>query len=320
MGIGQLSHRVGDALQPESASPAHPRPDGSPIDAPGANGGSAVDSPAVNRRFVAPHRLAGSLLPLIWVLSAGAGVFLARFSTGAALSAVLLGGLAALVTFGESERRPSTLGLAALVGATAFAVLLQSDAAWIAAAALMGLLHTPVALAKEDAPDEVHRHIARCRRLEQPAEVMVAISPRTARHPRTAWSPPTDWLHRWRSDWCRSAAGALRLTDSVEIPPGRAELRAVLDGASLDRASVERRLVETLDAHQTGSRLDRRGSPSEVAFGWARFPEDGFTFEVLAQRAHDRAVATHPYMVGDLRVAAAGGRSSSTRIDARGRA
>jgi hypothetical protein len=135
---------------------------------------------------------------------------------------------------------------------------------------------------------------------------MVAISPRTALSPRTAWSPRTDWLHRWRTDWCRSAAGALRLTDSVEIQPGRAELRAVLDGASLDRVSVERRLVETLDARQAGSRLDRRGGPSEVAFGWARFPDDGFTFEVLAQRAHERAVETHPYTLGGLRVAAAG--------------
>jgi hypothetical protein len=178
----------------------------------------------------------------------------------------------------------------------------------------MGLLHTPVALPQEDAPGEVDRHIARCRRLEEPAEVMVAISPRTARSSGTAW------LHRWRTDWCRSAAGALRLTDSIEIQPGRAELRAVLDGASLDRASVERRLVATLDARQTGSRLDRRGGPSEVAFGWARFPDDGFTFEVLAQRAHEHAVTTHPYTLGARRVAGSGEHSLSTRIDARERA
>lgn len=121
---------------------------------------------------------------------------------------------------------------------------------------------------------EPHRHIARCRRLEEPADVVVLLQPHGG-------------VPHARHDWCDRVAAALRFTDTFEIHRGRGEVRAVLDGVSRSRASVERRILAAIGADPDDA--------TPLAVGWARFPEDGFTFDALADRARDRARGAEPH-------------------------
>ena len=67
----------------------------------------------------------------------------------------------------------------------------------------------------------------------------------------------------------------LRVTDSYEVvaTERHRELRAVFEGEALEREAVERRLSAAVHG---------------MRFGWAEFPRDGATLEVLLQEArHD---------------------------------
>jgi hypothetical protein len=70
--------------------------------------------------------------------------------------------------------------------------------------------------------------------------------------------------------------GVLRVTDSYEIATTDRywELRAIFEGPDLDRPAIEQRLEEAV---------------AGLRFGWADFPADGATLEVLLEHAREDA-------------------------------
>jgi hypothetical protein len=101
---------------------------------------------------------------------------------------------------------------------------------------------------------ELDRHLARCRRREEPAEVLAAA------------------IAGAGDKTCERLLGCFRLTDSVEARRVRhgVDLVAVFDADDLDRDALERRLLAVVDG-------------CEVRFGWARFPDDGLTLDALVE-------------------------------------
>lgn len=74
--------------------------------------------------------------------------------------------------------------------------------------------------------------------------------------------------------------GALRISDFVSVrerSDGAVEVQGIVDTPGLDRARFESRLCDVL-----GGRW---------AFSWARFPEDGATFDALVEHARGAAAA-----------------------------
>jgi hypothetical protein len=102
---------------------------------------------------------------------------------------------------------------------------------------------------------ELERHVARCRRSEAPAALMLAHVPCRSRATR----------HR--------LACCYRLTDSVTLARvGRHyELIALFDDDGSDRTALERRMAAVAGV--------------EPAVVWARFPDDGVTVEALLAAA-----------------------------------
>lgn len=133
---------------------------------------------------------------------------------------------------------------------------------------VVGIVIGRVAARREDlAGGELQRHLVRCRRREEPATVLVAVFDGTPMRP--------------------GVTGALRVTDSsaVDRIGKRWELHAILDGDSVRRDVVERRVKQVTN--------------SAPRFGWATFPVDGLTLEALLQQARARvgsvsATATQP--------------------------
>lgn len=112
----------------------------------------------------------------------------------------------------------------------------------------------------EPAVNELERHLAWARRRADACDLLVI--------PDTGRDGP---------DLARLAT-ALRTTDSIEtalVGATRTELRVLLDDLGEDRAVVQRRLSEY--------------AGQDLACGWARFPDDGLTVEVLVQQARRRA-------------------------------
>jgi len=103
--------------------------------------------------------------------------------------------------------------------------------------------------------DERERHLMRCRRRGERAWVVVA------RLGTPAALRPEQILAR------------LRLTDSLSIRRLRDgyEIAGTLDAVNFDREAFERRL--------------RGLAPRGADFGWARFPDDGATLDVLLEKA-----------------------------------
>jgi hypothetical protein len=104
--------------------------------------------------------------------------------------------------------------------------------------------------------DELERHIMRCRRRQESASVLVARFVASGRiTPRRVLS-------------------CFRLTDSVTIARTRDgwEVAGVFDHDGFDRDGLERRLRAALDGTTAG-------------VGWARFPEDGLTLQLLLDGA-----------------------------------
>lgn len=87
---------------------------------------------------------------------------------------------------------------------------------------------------------------------------------------------------------CAHAAGVdaealratLRISDFAIVTEtrGGVDLRALVETASLDRHAAERRLRNTLGGHWH--------------FAWARFPDDGATYDTLVEHARRRMLAT----------------------------
>jgi hypothetical protein len=196
----------------------------------------------------------------IWLGAVAAGLLMSSATPG------VLALVAALGTLACMTRRPWTfvfpLGVAALLDAEALP--------WaIAAAAITWRSSTPVAPPRLDSEPQLQ--LMRSRRRNEPASVVVMRAPRTGPRPEAAL-------------WC-----ALRATDGSEVltDESRLELRAVLEDRDLDRSAFEERMRAALGTEQ----LD---------FGWAVFPADGVTLDVLVEAARsDLAPAARTITAGE---------------------
>jgi hypothetical protein len=155
----------------------------------------------------------------------------------------------------------------AMTAAAALPVAALGDlptAGWIGSALLLAgayeLSKPSAAAAARRALAELEVHIARCRRRGEPGHVLVIGD----------------------LDIDAQPLDLFRLTDSVAIwvSANGPELRAVIDDDSFDRVALEQRI------------RDRLGAAAEV--GWAKFPDDGVTLEVLLQHARDAARGIAP--------------------------
>jgi hypothetical protein len=128
--------------------------------------------------------------------------------------------------------------------------------AWIAAGAALGLATSffQGGQAQAEPNGDLQRHLAWCRRREEPANLLVA---------------PLEGIDELA---VRSLLESFRITDSVTLgrSTGGTELYALLDAHGFMREGLERRLAETFAGRN---------------FGWATFPEDGVTLQTLIEHA-----------------------------------
>jgi nucleoside-diphosphate-sugar epimerase len=209
----------------------------------------------------------------IAVLISGAGLQDAALPAVAGWLAVLVG----------TRRRTAlhTLGAAALLAAALLAAAITGPEAlpWLLAGAAAAVMVPATAHAGAASIEELQRHLMRCRRRgESAAVVRVELPAREA-------------------DRVPSLLDSTRATDSFAVKESLAgvELIGLLDGEDVQPELVEQRFGTVLDAV----------SPT---FGWARFPDDGVTLDVLIERARESARG---------RLGGAGPRTATRRADGR---
>jgi hypothetical protein len=108
-----------------------------------------------------------------------------------------------------------------------------------------------------DGPNDLERHLARCRRTGAAAALLVV-----RQTDETVLPADLDQHLRVSDSWMRSATR---------------EFALLCDACSLDRVLVERRLREL--------------AAGTLLFGWAGFPDDGLVLEDLLATARRGAVA-----------------------------
>jgi hypothetical protein len=141
-----------------------------------------------------------------------------------------------------------------------------SEAAWLGAGgALAAVILASVSRDTQGSLHPAHLQLARFRRNEKPADILVVKLPP---------GPPTTRGSAGRRS-ARAACSVLRVTDGVAIMPSLRGygLCAVLEPDAHARTAIEHRL--------------RNVCGSEVRLGWASFPEDGVTLESLIAAAAD---------------------------------
>lgn len=208
------------------------------------------------RKRLAPD---GQIYELRLMLLWGATALLALTLTPVA-PLVAIAAVAASVLLVLTLSGPSTgcrLAVAAAY-APAFAAAEAPPAAWVAAAMVVGAAAT-LGRTRESGETQLLRHLERARRRGESASVMVLRVPTS------------------RPGKVRALQGRLRAADSSRInrTVGVDEIHAVMDGEDLPAAAIEMRL-----------RADEIDGSS---FGWARFPRDGGSLDVLLETARARA-------------------------------
>jgi hypothetical protein len=150
----------------------------------------------------------------------------------------------------------------AAVAAVFFGLFGPSEALFfVAGGALVMAILAGLTRDVQDSLYPAHVQLARYRRGEKPADVLVALPS----------GPP-----RARRRLARTARSVLRVTDGVAVlssQPG-AGVCAVLEPDEHARRAIEHRLNKVCGG--------------EVRAGWASFPEDGVTLEALIAAATDR--------------------------------
>lgn len=207
-------------------------------------------------------------LVVVWA-AASAAVVLLGGTTPLAIGALVAGAMAALAVTG-APLATRVLTIAALAPAL-FAA--PSGALVVAGGAAVSLATGGRRRPRGDrVPSAAQRHLLRCRRLETPAAVVVVRGVRD----RASATRLTE---------------AFRLTDSLELDGSGSgyEIRGVLDVENLDRRGLESRLSDVVPG---------------LSFGWAGFPDDGVTLDVLVEGARAHAVSrssVRPSRLGGLR-------------------
>lgn len=189
---------------------------------------------------------------VVWGLCAGAALAANQADVRGAAAAGIAGILASLFLLRGG------LG-ARVVTAAAMAPVIFAGSAPNIAWVLAGILVAGVAASSERPlvarSQDLQRHLDWCRRREEHAHVLVVRVPESEAGDE------------------RRLLEAFRLTDSVAITHGRGrcEIQAVVDDHRLSREGLERRVVQEVGAG--------------AQFGWAAFPADGFTLDMLLERA-----------------------------------
>jgi hypothetical protein len=189
----------------------------------------------------------------LWTVAAAAALATARGHVSGAPAAI--GVTAALISL--ALLRGSLAGRLVAASAmvpVAFAATAPSIS-WVLAAALVGGVAATAERPLVARSQDLQRHLDWCRRREERAHVLVVLVPESVDGDR------------------RGLLEAFRLTDSVAITHqrGQCEIHAVIDDHRLSRGGLERRVVAEVGAR--------------AQFGWAAFPEDGYTLEVLLECA-----------------------------------
>ena len=201
----------------------------------------------------------------VWAVGATVALAMAQAHVTGALAVGVVGALVALLALGGSL--PLRLATAVAMAPVAFAAT-APRISWVLAGALVAGLAATAERPLIARVGELQRHLDWCRRREESAHVLVVMLPGAENDHRRLLE-------------------AFRLTDSVAIQTHRegCEVHAVIDDHRLSRAGLERRIVQEVG--------------DDARFGWAAFPQDGYTLEVLLERAasgltvsdHQRATA-----------------------------
>jgi len=188
----------------------------------------------------------------VWAIAATAALAVTHAGASGALGIGIAGALISLTLLGG--RLGGRLVAAAAMAPVAFAATAPTIS-WVLAGALVAGVaasgERPLVARSQD----LQRHLDWCRRREERAHVLVVLVPEAEAGNE------------------RGLLEAFRLTDSVAIShhQGRCEIQAVIDHHRLSREGLERRVIAAVG--------------DQVEFGWAEFPEEGFTLEVLLERA-----------------------------------
>ncbi len=194
---------------------------------------------------------------LVWAAAAIAALVLAAaVGSWAAVAAAAVGALVAVVAL---RGRPGPMALTAF--ALVPAALGPSAPAWtwVLAGGLVALAVSRGGRVVAVHMNDLERHLSWSRRRAERATVLVArLGPSDVQDPV-------------------ALVESFRITDSVSLrrTPRGYDLHAVLDEKGLDREAVERRITDL--AAPVG------GSPPR--YGWATFPDDGVTLDVLLDLA-----------------------------------
>lgn len=197
----------------------------------------------------------------IWLGSCVSAVLV----SGAGPQAAVLPAVIAAVVVACGWRWPASRPLAAVCALAVSAVEPALVLPWTIAALGLSLAVVDRArIAAGTSIDELDRYLARCRRREEAATALFVDVRADARTVR---------------DLLRTA----RVTDSLVVRQtrSRTEVYGLLDGSDVVREAVEARFSAQLDGL----------APS---FGWAEFPADGLTLDVLLERARGSASSTSP--------------------------
>jgi hypothetical protein len=188
----------------------------------------------------------------LWTVAAVVALATARAGAPGVAAIGVVGALLALVAL--HGRLAGRVVTAAAMVPVVFAASAPSIA-WILAGALVAGVAATCERQLVVSSQDLQRHLDWCRRREEHAHMLVVLVPEEAARDE------------------RALLEAFRLTDSVAIHrhKGRYEVQAVIDDHRLSREGLERRVVQEVGL--------------EAQFGWAAFPKDGYTLEVLRERA-----------------------------------
>lgn len=217
-----------------------------------------LDGKAVVARLLNPLFSSSSKLALLWA-SASLIASVAPLADSARIAVVAV--VAVLMLLVPETTRPTRLFAVAML----LPALLEQPPAWsyvLAGGLLAAVVARPSPTERTMTPlERIQRRLEWYRRRDESAEIV--------------------WIHspEMSDATTERIIDLFRVTDAAARVPGSAgEIVAMLDPLKLDHAGLERRIRACAEG-------------ADLGIGWATFPADGVTLEVLFDRAHDAAAA-----------------------------
>jgi hypothetical protein len=196
---------------------------------------------------------------LIWLAAFALAVSVSHASLAAAALPDAIAAGIALVGF----RWPPSRRIGAACALVATAISPANVLPWTLAAICMTIVVDGRAGAvREPALSELDRYLERCRRRDEPATVLFLDIEADV-------------------NALRNLLASARVTDSLVVSRSRSRFQVygLLDGTDLTRANVTARFADAL-------------SGARPMFGWATYPADGLTLDVLLEHARRSAAVT----------------------------